>query len=90
MFQTGFNFSIQMQDKKEFIKEQVKLLAFKNVTDDEALLSSKTLDSIIAVDLAVSLEEEFKIKIPFTEINEENFDTVNRIAAYLSKKETTC
>ena len=76
-----------MPDKKEFIKEQVKLLAFKNVSDDESLLNSKTLDSIVAVDLAVSLEEKYNIKIPFTDINEANFDTVNRIASYLSKKE---
>jgi acyl carrier protein len=73
---------------KAFIKEQIKNLAFRSVSDEEPLLTSKILDSIIAVDLAVALEEEFKVTIPFTDINEANFDSVNRIEHYLQSKIT--
>lgn len=71
---------------KEFIKEQIKALIFRNVGDDEALLSGKLLDSIVVVDLAVALEEYYAVKIPFTDINEANFETVSRIATYLQSK----
>jgi acyl carrier protein len=77
-----------MTGLKETIKHQIRNLAFRNVSDEEPLLSSKILDSIIAVDLAVALEEEFKVTIPFTDINEENFDTVSRIEKYIQSKIT--
>jgi acyl carrier protein len=70
----------------EFIKEQIKALIFRNVRDDEALLSGKVLDSIVVVDLAVALEDHYHVKIPFTDINETNFETVSKIAAYLQNK----
>ena len=75
-----------MNQVKDFIKEQIKIVAFKNVGDDELLLKSKLLDSIVVVDLAVSIEEKYDIKIPFTEINPDNFETVNTIVKYLNKK----
>ena len=75
-----------MPEVKTYIKEQVKLLAFRTVNDSDSLIRTKTLDSIVVVDLAVSLEERYGIKIPFNDINEENFDTVELIANYLAKK----
>jgi D-alanine--poly(phosphoribitol) ligase subunit 2 len=71
---------------KDFIKQQIKILAFRSVEDQEPLISSKILDSIIAVDLAVALEEEYKVGIPFTEINETNFESVERIVNYLQTR----
>ena len=40
---------------KDRIRQEIKLLAFKTVTDKESLLSSKLLDSINVVDLAGSV-----------------------------------
>lgn len=80
----GFIFS--MSTLKNYIKEQVKNLAFRSVADDESLLRTKVLDSIVAVDLAVALEEHYHIQIPFTDINEANFDSVNLITSYLESK----
>ena len=71
---------------KEFLREEVQKFAFKKVTDTESLAKSRLLDSITLVDLAVAIEEEYKIKIPFTEITEENFDTIDLIVTYLDKK----
>ena len=75
-----------MSQVKQFIKEQIKTLAFKNAGDDEPLLKSKLLDSIVVVDLAVAIEEKYQIKIPFTEINSDNFETITAIVNFLERK----
>jgi acyl carrier protein len=74
---------------KEFLREEVRKLAFREVSDSESIAKSRLLDSITLVDLAVIIEDEYKIKIPFTEITEENFDSIDLIAAYLAKKGLT-
>jgi acyl carrier protein len=71
---------------KEIIKNSIKELSFKKVEDSESLLESRLLSSILVVDLAVSLEDSFKIKIPFSEITKENFETVDLIEKYLITK----
>jgi D-alanine--poly(phosphoribitol) ligase subunit 2 len=71
---------------KEFIQEQVKDLVFRSVGYDEPLLTTKLLDSIAVVDLAVALEARYGIAIPFTDISERNFDSINLIACYLETK----
>jgi acyl carrier protein len=74
------------QDLSEFILLKIKELTFESVNVDTPLVSTKVLDSIIAVDLAVAIEEHCGIAIPFTEITEENFETVEKIMAYLATK----
>ena len=71
---------------QEFIKQEIKNLAFKEVGYSDSLLKSGILDSITAVDLAVSIEDKYNIKIPFTEINNQNFETINNIISYLELK----
>ncbi|HXB12141.1 MAG TPA: phosphopantetheine-binding protein [Bacteroidia bacterium] len=71
---------------KETIKDAIKELSFKKVEDTESLLESRLLSSIMVVDLAVSLEDSFKIKIPFSEITKDNFETVDLIEQYLITK----
>jgi len=68
------------------VVDEVKNLAFKKVGPDDSLIHSRLLDSISIVDLAVSLEEKVGIKIPFTEINEECFETPRQIARFLQSK----
>jgi D-alanine--poly(phosphoribitol) ligase subunit 2 len=64
----------------------IKVVCFKRVDVDQPLVSSKFLDSIVSVDLAVELENEFSIKIPFIDINEQNFETVRTISKYIEFK----
>jgi acyl carrier protein len=71
---------------KEFIKREIKKLAFKDVGYSDSLLKSGILDSITAVDLAVSIEEKYDIKIPFTDIGNQNFETIDTIVVYLESK----
>lgn len=75
-----------MTDLKDFLRNQIKQLAFKNAQDDDSLLHSKILDSISVVDLAVAIEDEYAIKINHTEIVPDNFETINHIVRFLSSK----
>ena len=70
----------------EIIIEKIKEVAFKKVSNSDDLFASGILTSILAVDLATALEEEFNITIPFTEIILENFSTPESIKNYISTK----
>ena len=75
-----------MQEIHEVLREEISNLSFRKVNDDEALVSSNLLDSIAIIDLTVVIEEKFKIRISNKDINEENFDTINKIAAFIQTK----
>jgi acyl carrier protein len=71
---------------EEFIIDKIEEIAFSRVTPSDSLWQEKVLDSITIVELVVELENEFGIKIPFNEIVEDNFETVERIVNYLNSK----
>jgi acyl carrier protein len=71
---------------KEFLIEKIEELAFSTVELNDSLWESGVLDSIIIVELAVEIEEEFDIKIPFDEIITENFETLLRLITYIEQK----
>lgn len=75
-----------MTEMTSIIIDKIREVAFKKVSETDELIKSGILSSIILVDLATLLEEEFKINIPFTEISAENFSTPLRIQAYLQSK----
>lgn len=75
-----------MAEKISIIKDKIKEVAFKKVSDSDELIKSGILSSILVVDLATLLEEEFGVSIPFTEITEENFSTAEQIKKYLDTK----
>jgi acyl carrier protein len=70
----------------ETIKNKIREVAFKKVEDGDELIKSGILTSILVVDLATTLEEEFNISIPFNEIVIENFGTPELIHHYLKQK----
>lgn len=70
----------------DFLREKIKELAFISPEDSDSLLKSRSLDSITVVDLAVMIEQQYEVKIPFTEITEENFESISSIAEYLKSK----
>jgi acyl carrier protein len=75
-----------MEESKNFVIAEIEKITFKKVGSDDSLIQSRLLDSIALVDLLVAIEEKFGINIPTAEINPDNFDTVQRIMDYLSKK----
>ncbi|MFK7757067.1 MAG: acyl carrier protein [Flavobacteriales bacterium] len=74
---------------EEFLFAKIDEIAFTEVAKEEALWSSGVLDSITVVELAVEVENEFNISIPFEEIIVENFETVERLVAYIQKKKNS-
>ncbi|MBL7931501.1 MAG: acyl carrier protein [Bacteroidia bacterium] len=75
-----------MADTIEIIKDKIKEVAFKKVGDTDELIKSGILSSILVVDLATILEEEFSVSIPFTEITPENFSSAELIKKYIETK----
>lgn len=71
---------------EKFIIDKIEEITFTEVGPTDSLWEEKVLDSITIVELVVELENEYKIKIPFNEIVTENFETVERIVAYLKSK----
>ena len=70
----------------EIIKEKIKEIAFKKVSNTDELFQSGILTSILVVDLATALEDELHVSIPFNEIKLENFSTPELIEKYIKSK----
>jgi acyl carrier protein len=70
----------------DVIKDKIKEIAFKKVGDNDELYLSGILTSILVIDLATTLEEEFSVVIPFNEITMETFSTPALIQKYIESK----
>jgi acyl carrier protein len=74
-----------MEDLAQFIQAEIATLAFKKVNADESLVKSKLLSSISLVDLIVSIEDRIGKQIPQHLINDENFDSIDKIIETIKK-----
>jgi acyl carrier protein len=75
-----------MNETQQIIANRIHEIAFNKVQLDSELIKSGILSSILVVDLATSLEEDFNVQIPFNEITIENFSTVLLIEKFLNEK----
>ena len=71
---------------KQKLRKEIKSIAFVDVLDDTSLLESGLLDSIDIVDLIIFIEKETDLKISNSDINENNFDSIDKIVLYLSNR----
>ncbi len=71
---------------RTIIRQEVANVAFREVGDNDRLIEDRIIDSVGAVDLAVALEGAFGISIPFVDINNQHFASVDAIAAYVQLK----
>lgn len=76
-----------MTTTQRVIADKIQEVAFTKVGLNDELFKSGILSSIIVIDLATSLEEEFNIQIPFNEISIENFSTVELIDNFIKTKQ---
>ena len=72
---------------EDYLIKKIESIAFTKITPDEQLWASGILDSINIIELAVELENDLKIQIPFDEIVVDNFQTVSNLANYIRKKQ---
>jgi acyl carrier protein len=78
---------VVVSNRIEALRSAVEQLAGKPVPADpeESLFESGLLDSFKLVDLVMTLEEAFKVKIPDADVNPRKFDSLARIDSYLSQ-----
>jgi len=65
---------------KEKIASEILNLPERKLLVDEPIISSGVIDSFSLVDLAMLVEDEFGVIIEDTELNTDNFDTIQGLA----------
>jgi acyl carrier protein len=74
--------SVSLHDKiANLLSERIHVEAPSSSTD---LMEAGLLDSLTLVELIVGLEEEFGLKIPFDEVELDNFRSVESIATFIA------
>jgi acyl carrier protein len=58
----------------------------REITNDEALLSSGLVDSFSLVDLALFIEDRYAIVLRDTELNVNTFDTLDQLAEIIQSR----
>jgi acyl carrier protein len=53
------------------------------VSAEESLFDSGILDSFSLVDVVAGVEQEFRIKVPDSDLNPRKFSSISKIEAYL-------
>jgi len=71
----------------EFIRKNFLFDDATHVGDDQSLLGSGVVDSTGILELISFLEETCKVKFADSELVADNFDSVNRISAFVMKKQ---
>jgi acyl carrier protein len=56
------------------------------IADDTSLISSRLMDSIVALKLVSFLEEKFSIEFEAHEVDQDNLETIDTIARFVSSK----
>lgn len=77
-----------MTVEKKIIRDFLSELNNQHIKigDDDSLLVAGLIDSLTIVQLIISIEEQYKIKIRENELLPENFETINGIVDFLTKK----
>lgn len=57
-----------------------------DLKNDTSLISSRIMDSIVALKLVTHLESAFGIEFEAHEVSQENLDTIDRIAEFVASK----
>lgn len=76
---------------KEVIKEKVKNILMAtcgnvDIESETGLISNEIIDSLAILNLMVQLAEEFDIEVEAEDVNEDNFDSLDKISDYIEKK----
>lgn len=71
---------------RDFIVENFLFGESDRLKDNTSFLDTAIIDSTGILELIAFLEETFDVRIEDTEMLPENFDSLNNISGYLSKK----
>lgn len=73
-------------DITQFILEEVLTGSREQLGLSEPLVTSGILDSLAILRLITFLEDRYEIKVGDGEVGEENFETVERLGAFVESK----
>ena len=76
--------AVTYQSLNDFLVDELAVDP-KAITADTLLFSTGLVDSFALVSLMMHIENEGDIFIPPTDVKLENFDSINRILAYLAQ-----
>lgn len=74
---------------RKFILDKFPLARKQQVQDSDPLLESGVLDSLGVLDLVSFVEQEYSVHVADDELTPENFQTIDRIAAFIESKSST-
>ena len=84
-----------MESRGDAIKAEVKKFIIDNylrgwqrgrLGDDDSFLDKGILDSIGVIELTNFIQTRYRIRIDVADIVPENFDTINKLQRYITKK----
>jgi len=73
---------------RQYIRKNFLYSDSQPLADDQSLLGTGVVDSTGILELITFLEEEFSLRFKDEELVADNFDSVNRISAFVEKKLT--
>lgn len=76
--------NLNAQQLIDFLSESRKL---NTVTESTALFSDGTIDSVGMIDLIAFIEQETGIEVGQADVTLDNFDSIDRILAYVRGKQ---
>jgi acyl carrier protein len=74
---------------RKFVLDKFPLARKQQIKDSDPLLESGVLDSLGVLDLVSFVELEFSVHVADDELVPENFQTIDRIAAFIASKSST-
>lgn len=70
---------------RAFITENIP--GSENLKNDSPLISSRIMDSIVALKLVSFLEDKFQVEFEAHEVDQDNLETIDIISAFVAKKQ---
>lgn len=71
---------------REFIMEKFPLAKRHHLKDSDALLETGIVDSLGVLDVVAYLEQEFSIGVADDELVPENFQSIEKLSAFVRRK----
>lgn len=76
-----------IQTLTEYIATQIIKQPGRQISPQDALISSGMIDSFSLVDLALYIEDSFGVRIDDTELNADTFDTLEQLALLIQERQ---
>ncbi|HWO42208.1 MAG TPA: acyl carrier protein [Candidatus Eisenbacteria bacterium] len=74
---------------RAFIKRKFPSMRSRELTAGEALLANGIIDSLGVLDLVAFIEESFGISVSDEDLVPENFETIERLTAFVESRRGT-